>query len=172
MIENNKWVPEIPRPNVEQGELFEEFVANWIKINYSELCDEEDPKNLAFYQDIISNWSGSDEDFAEELIKYHGWSYSEAKKFEEKSFSFDLDKEQERLETIWLKENHYTCPFPVGSKVKIKYRMNMTEGIIQEDVNHYHDKYGKALVLIEEHKIMNEINKKKRCFCSSWRCCY
>lgn len=153
-IKNNRWVPEIPRPRVE-GEIFEKFLADWVKKEYTEEFQKEqeyedeefDITEFGVYQSILEHWRGDDEDTAEELTKYGYWSYSQAKEFEEKGLYFDIAKHEDFLAEKWVKENGYTLPFQVGSRVK--YRRY--QGVIQPDK--YDGRYlkqGKVCVLTDE----------------------
>lgn len=151
---NNRWVPAIPRPTVE-GEIFEQFLADWVKKEYAEEFKEDqeyegeefDITEFGIYQSILEHWGGDDENTAEELIKRDGWSYCDAKAFEEKGLYFDISKHEDSLAEDWIKENGYTLPFPVGSRVQ--YRSH--QGVIQPDkYDGRFLKQGKVCVLTDE----------------------
>lgn len=171
MLTNNKWVPAVPRPNLDNDEAFAEFLKTWVTENYKEEIqayidcfddddDEEfdfDIKEFGIYQSILEEWNGNDEDTAEYLIKQESWSYTEAKEFEEKRLSWAIDKHEEKLAEEWIKSNGYELPFPVGSRVKWrKY-----EGVIQEDKNHYYLPKGLVCVLTDEMAAENQRNTEK-----------
>ncbi|OOF58292.1 hypothetical protein [Rodentibacter genomosp. 2] len=172
MLTNNKWIPAVPRPNLDSEEAFAEFLKTWVAENYKDeiqayincFDDDEDEEEFDFnieefgiYQSILEEWNGDDEDTAEDLIKRQSWSYREAKAFEEKRLSWDSDKHEEKLAIEWVKQNGYELPFPVGSRVKWrKY-----EGIIQEDKNNYYLPKGLVCVLTDEMAEENQRNAEK-----------
>ncbi|TPH23967.1 hypothetical protein EUX48_03375, partial [Haemophilus haemolyticus] len=89
---------------------------------------------------------------AENLIKWQGWDYRQAKEFEEKNLEYDFDKENNRLSKQWVTDNVYTLPFSVGSRVK----WGLEEGIIMEDKNNNYLPFGKVCVLTDKQAAENK----------------
>ncbi|HHF3737474.1 TPA: hypothetical protein ACPOIK_001796, partial [Haemophilus influenzae] len=127
MIRNSRWTPEVPRPTLNDEHLFAAFLKEWVEKEYKDevnsdkkyFGDEEfDIEDFGIYQSILKEWSGDNEDTAENLIKWQGWDYRQAKEFEEKNLEYDFDKENNRLSKQWVTDNVYTLPFSVGSRVK------------------------------------------------------
>lgn len=93
MIRNSRWTPEVPRPTLNDEHLFAAFLKEWVEKEYKDevnsdkkyFGDEEfDIEDFGIYQSILKEWSGDNEDTAENLIKWQGWDYRQAKEFEEK----------------------------------------------------------------------------------------
>ncbi|MCQ9121624.1 hypothetical protein MUU45_001175 [Rodentibacter pneumotropicus] len=169
MLMNNKWVPAVPRPNLDSEEAFAEFLKTWVTENYKDEIQEYinyfddddsefdfDIEEFGIYQSILKEWNGDDEDTAECLIKWQSWAYAEAKAFEEKRLSWGIDKHEEKLAKEWIKSNGYELPFPVGSRVKWRNY----EGIIQEDKNNYYLPGGLVCVLTDAMAEENQRNAK------------
>lgn len=168
MIKNNRWQPEIPRPEL-TGEVFDKFLAEWVLKEYAEEYEEavqeekewgNDGLNITdfpIFCSIKENWRGDDEDTAENLIKYESWSYSDAKEFEEKSLSWAIRLHEDQLEINWIKETGYTLPFAVGSRVKWRGK----SGVIQSDPENHYLKQGKVCVLTDEQAEENQRNQEQ-----------
>ena len=168
MIENNQWKPEIPRPQL-TGDALDNFLADWVLKEYADEYEEAvqeekewgnddlDITDFPIFCNISENWNGDDCDTAERLIKYEGWSYSDAKEFEEKSLSWAIRLHEEQLVIEWIKETGYTLPFAVGSRVK--YREH--EGIIQPDPDNYYIPKGEVCVLTDDQATENQLNQEQ-----------
>lgn len=168
MIKNKQWQPEIPRPKL-TGEAFDQFLAGWVLKEYAEEYkeavqeekkwggDDLDITDFSIFWNIKENWNGYDEDAAERLIKYEGWSFSDAKEFEEKSLSWAIDRHEDNLEIDWIKETGYTLPFAVGSRVKWRGK----SGVIQHDPENRYLKQGKVCVLTDEQAEENQRNQEQ-----------
>lgn len=148
MIVNNKWIPEVPRPTLED-DAFAAFIKAWIEEEYPDHCEDIPAEKTGLYETLLRNWAGSDELMAEEFIKFHDWSYAEAKEFEEKSLSFAIDKKESEMIQQWVAENGYTLPFPVGSRVKIDTWRGAVYGVIAQNQDQYFSKKGQAIVQID-----------------------
>ncbi|MBF0786166.1 hypothetical protein E4T80_11910 [Muribacter muris] len=165
MLENNRWIPEVTRPTLDKQDAFTAFLKSWVANKYQDEIQEHindwleegeefDIEEFGIYQDILAQWNGDNEDTAECLIKWQGWSYADAKEFEEKCLSLDIDKHEKKVSEDWIKTHGYELPFPVGSKVKWrKY-----EGIIQEDPDNYYFPQGLVCVLTDEMTAENKRN--------------
>ena len=156
MILNNKWVPEVPRPEL-TDEAFEKFIKVWIEKEYPDHCEHIPAEETGLYEALLRDWNESDELMAEELIKCYGWSYAEAKEFEEKKLSFAIDRKESEMIQQWVAENGYTLPFPVGSRVKIYTWRGVVYGVIAQDQGKYFSAKGQAIVQVDrEHAIETE----------------
>ncbi|OOS01243.1 hypothetical protein B0186_03970 [Canicola haemoglobinophilus] len=148
MILNNKWVPEVPRPEL-TDEAFEKFIKVWIEKEYPDDCEGIPAEETGLYEALLSDWKGSDELMAEDLIKCYGWSYAEAKEFEEKSLSFAINKKEREMFQQWVAENGYTLPFPTGSRVKIDTWRGAVYGVIAQNQGEYFSTKGQAVVNLD-----------------------
>lgn len=168
MIKNNRWTPEIPRPQL-TGEAFDKFLADWVLKEYADEYEESvqeekewgsdglDITDFPIFCNIKDRWNGYDDDTAESLIRYDDWSYSDAKEFEEKSLSWAIGRHEDQLEIDWIKETGYTLPFPVGSRIKWRGE----SGIIQSDPENRYLKQGKVCVLTDEQAEENQRNQEQ-----------
>lgn len=157
-----KWTPEIPRP-ILTGDTFKTFLAEWINEEYTEelLGIGELVKDTLLYHSILDEWNGDNEETAEALIRYHGWSFEEATEFVEKDLDWAINKREKQLAIDWTKANGYSLPFPVGSRVNIKTAKGEQKGIIQPDPENYYFPQGEVCVLTDEQVAENQRNQAK-----------
>ncbi|WP_075321461.1 hypothetical protein [Histophilus somni] len=148
MILNNKWISEVPRPTLED-DAFAAFIKAWIEEEYPDHCEHIPAEETGLYEALLRDWNESDELMAEDLMKYYGWSYAEAKEFEEKNLSFAIEKKESEMIQQWVAENGYTLPFLVGSRVKIDTWHGAVYGVIAQNQSEYFSTKGKAIVQID-----------------------
>ena len=158
-MQETKWIPEIPRPNLYNNRpFFADILKEWVKKEYAEefeMYGDCDITEFSMYQHILENYNGDDEDTAELLIRYENWTYQQAKEFEDKCLSLAVDEHQDKLSMQWIIDNKYQPPFPVGSKVKYHNH----EGIIMPDDYQRYIPYGKICVLTDDQAEKNRKNK-------------
>lgn len=75
--------PRSPTPNTWRWGSFAAFIKAWIEEEYPDHCEDIPAEETGLYETLLRNWAGSDDLMAEEFVKFHGWSYAQAKEFEE-----------------------------------------------------------------------------------------